>query len=230
MLLTNINFGDVYNYGVEAGLDWTKIALVIVSIISLGVSYYNFQISRQLFKNSDAKKLFVKKQVETIWAMLEDMRKQTISITHIYLDSQIRTPIYIKVSEIKNYLEKDYLKEIMDNVSIHVEYSLLQSYKFIDYRSNLYLPSNIARELDKFYTELDMTYPHKMGTMGNANYIHKSGTYPSLISQTDVTNYTGKGKPYERSIRNYLEHFLLIQRISVVWLKHYDINVNITDI
>ncbi len=230
-------FGDTYNNG--TGFAWSQIILVIVSAISLIVSAISVRISNNAYKlmekqtkNMDAKKMFVKNQVECITEMITDLRKHTLYFTYIDNNSKIRN-FETRIVGIKAFLEdkNQYLPEIMDGKAMYMDYNLLSDLTFINFKDSIFLPREIADELNKFYTGLNyLSGKERIEGKGNIIYFNQGQNLNLANLKHANNNFWANTYPYERNIKTYLNHFLLIQQKSKKWLEDFDINLNIDDI
>ena len=221
----------VFQSGEFYGIPSSNIASVLISLASLCVAGASFYFSRKLYKNADAKKMFVKNQIEAITKMIEAMRKNFLYFT--YFDAEGKLTHYkTSVRNINSFINdpKKYLPNRMDDISIYIDSQLLQALKFIDYKDDIFIPKIIADELNKFYSGLDFIAGLvPVEGAGNIIYIHQGmeGTQFANNLRNFTANYSTNNYPYNRSVKSYLNHFLVIQDKSVKWLKEYNIELNV---
>ncbi len=215
-------------------MNWDKIAPIIISSASFFVALSILLISWKLYKNADAKKMFVKNQIDCLCKMIAEMRKHTLYISHIDFESRIRT-FETKIVDIKSFLndKNKYLPLLMKDNSIYIDYSFLKRLKFIDYKDEIFLPKKIAIELNKFYTGLSYsTGAEKIDGKGNIIFLN-GGLAPNETAhglRLWENIYWANQFPYERDVKYFLNHFLTIQHMSKKWLGKYGIDLNIDDV
>jgi len=148
--MTNNKFGE---YSI------TDLLNAIFSGIGLIISAVTLFIAYQIFKNFDAKKTHINKQLETVLNLVEDINKTIISVS---FESKIPQHILEQMGTPgKSLVEKwpyslfiistiDNSKEKYESVFLNKE--VLKALPFLNYMNNPLLPNPIAKRLHAFYS------------------------------------------------------------------------------
>ena len=224
MTLSQIQIGgEYYITGPTPGIDWTKWVSIIISGCTLILAY-------KIWKNYDIKKHFVKRQLDTVFELYNDITKAQIKIElkdDNYTDILFKNKkLTVKLSNIINMLGNMEMQRYLNTTPLYVDLFIISTdMPYMKYIENPFLPQPIVNQLRglwggfKYVNELPTT--GKYVVISNADESLKPNWKP-LYGKVDSETYD--------SFKNYVTQLLSVKKSVQIWLKQFGVqDMNLID-
>lgn len=217
MLIDIFHFGGEYYNTVGSQIDWIKLIGTILSGLTLYLAF-------KIYKNWDVKKHFIKKQLDTVFDLVNEIESTTIVI-NVHKNGSTITLAW-RLSEIHEMTQKIIYEDLLNNRNAIMSDGIVNHMKFTQYNRNPFLPRSIAEELMKIH-RLRLHLEDSNVDLENFVVLSKSGEILDM-------NFTKKNimqiaNPEFQTIGSYFKQVIVIKAAIITWLKGFDVkelNIN----
>jgi hypothetical protein len=222
--------GEVINEGpVKNFLDYLFMILPsLTGILTLIIAY-------KVFRNYDAKKVFVKYQIELVLKLAESLEKTLLMFqAHISLTDFASDSFH--VSSINLILKRRETHKHIFGKRLLVRNSFWEIELFT-YINNMLLPKKIRKEMLKFYLSVD--YPFVTFKNEELQKMQDIVILTALDEKKLESNYTPSpeslsaheiNNPKFKNTDDFLSAILELKKTIVGWLQDYGIEANVEEI
>ncbi|MBK9413073.1 MAG: hypothetical protein IPN61_06530 [Bacteroidetes bacterium] len=204
--------GEFYNN--PSSFDWTKLLAPAATMIGVYVAY-------RAFNNYDIKKLFKKRQLETVIELILIIEASEFTVYVNKGNSSFQTTICF--NRIHSSFKNQELKKRLEMPNLIFSHKVLNEMKYLVYANNPFCPKIIANEIKKL-TEIKFEENLQNISIKESDYVHlkfEDEREPQFVGNP-VT--WGIKNPELQTIESYLHQIMKIKLTINKWLKKFDID------